>query len=364
MNVQFNVLDRQYKKYQIEYEQKALKVLRNGWYILGEEVEAFEQEFANYIGTRYCVGLASGLDALIIAFKALGIGVGDEVIVQANAYIACIMGITINGATPIFVEPDEYYGLDASKIEEKITDRTKAILVVHLYGQTSNMEDILRIAKKYKLKVVEDCAQSHGSMYKDKKSGSFGDIACFSFYPSKNLGCFGDGGAITTDNKELASFIKVLRNYGSQKRYHNEVVGFNSRLDELQAGVLRVKLNHLNELNEERSLIADRYLKSIKNERIKLPGVRRNVSSVWHLFVIYTQERDKLQNYLNEKGIRTVIHYPIPPHLSDAYKYLGFKEGDFPTTEDYSNCIISIPLYNGMTEDEQNYVIKAMNEYK
>jgi dTDP-4-amino-4,6-dideoxygalactose transaminase len=364
MIVNFNVLDRQYKKYETEYEQKALKVLRNGWYVLGEEVATFEQEFARFIGARYSVGLANGLDAIIIAFRALGIGKGDEVIVQANSYIACVMGITINGASPVFVEPDEFYNLDASKIEERITDKTKAILVVHLYGQTSNMGEILRIAKKYNLKVVEDCAQSHGSMYKDRKSGSFGDIACFSFYPSKNLGCFGDGGAITTDDEDIARKIKVLRNYGSQKRYHNEVVGFNSRLDELQAGLLRVKLGHLNELNEERGLIAGRYLESINNEKIVLPKIRENVSPVWHIFVIYTKERNKLQHYLNGKGIGTVIHYPIPPHLSEAYEYLGFKDGDFPITEDYSNSILSLPLYNGMTEVEQKFVIMAINEYK
>jgi dTDP-4-amino-4,6-dideoxygalactose transaminase len=364
MHINFNVLDRQYQMFQTEYEEKALKVLRKGWYVLGEEVESFEQEFAHYIGTRYSVGLANGLDALIIAFRALGIGKGDEVIVQANAYIACVMGITINGATPIFVEPDKFYNIDTSKIREKITDKTKAILAVHLYGQTSNMEEIQLIAKEHNLKVVEDCAQSHGSLYKGKKSGFFSDIACFSFYPSKNLGCFGDGGAITTDDKGLAQRIKVLRNYGSQKRYHNEVVGFNSRLDELQAGLLRVKLGHLDELNEEREIIAKRYLASIKNDKIILPKVRENASSVWHLFVIYSKERNKLQEYLREKGIGTVIHYPIPSYLSEAYEYLGLSEGNFPIAEDYASSILSLPLYNGMKEEEQKYVIDTINEYK
>lgn len=364
MRVNFNILDRQYKKYQSEYEQKALKVLRNGWYVLGEEVENFEREFAQYIGTRYCVGLANGLDALTISFRALGIGEGDEVIVQANAYIACVMGITINNATPVFVEPDTFYNLDASKIEEKITNKTKAILVVHLYGQTSDMDEILSVAKRYNLKVVEDCAQSHGSLYKEKKTGSFGDIACFSFYPSKNLGCFGDGGAITTNDESLARNIKVLRNYGSQKRYYNEVVGFNSRLDELQAGLLRVKLGHLDELNRERELLALRYLEMIKNDKILLPQIRENASAVWHLFVIYTKEREQLQNYLFDREISTVIHYPIPPYLSEAYEYLGFKHGDFPITEDYANSVLSLPLYNGMTEEEQMAVIEALNSYE
>ncbi|MEH7252414.1 DegT/DnrJ/EryC1/StrS family aminotransferase [Neobacillus niacini] len=363
MNVNFNVLDRQYKMFQKEYEEKALKVLNKGWYILGEEVELFEKEFAQYIGTKYSVGLANGLDALIIAFRALGIGAGDEVIVQANAYIACVMGITINGATPVFVEPDEYYNLDASKIEEKITNKTKAILVVHLYGQTSNIEAIRNIAEKYQLKVVEDCAQSHGSLYNGGKSGSFSDIACFSFYPSKNLGAFGDGGAITTDDEELANKIKVLRNYGSQKRYHNEVVGYNSRLDELQAGFLRIKLAHLDELTKERENIAKRYLEEVKNHKFDMPKVRENSTSVWHLFVVYCKERAHLQQYLSEKGIGTVIHYPIPPHLSEAYEYLGFKEGDFPIAEDYANHVLSLPLYNGMTAEEQRYVIDALNEY-
>lgn len=363
MNIHFNVLDRQYKKFQADYEDKVLSVLRKGWYVLGEEVETFEQEFAKYIGTNYAVGVANGLDALILAFRSLGIGEGDEVIVQANAYIACIMGITINGATPVFIEPDEYYNLDASKIEEKITSKTKAILVVHLYGQTSNMRKIGKIAEKYNLKVVEDCAQSHGSMYNGKKSGSFSDIACFSFYPSKNLGGFGDGGAITTNNEDIARKIRVLRNYGSQQRYHNEVVGYNSRLDEIQAALLRIKLRHLDELNNERKLLANRYLELINNDKITLPTIRENADSVWHLFVVFSKDRDGLQNYLSDRGIGTVIHYPIPPHLSEAYQHFGFGKGSFPITEDYSNCILSLPLYNGMTEEEQNYVITTINKF-
>ncbi|WML54786.1 DegT/DnrJ/EryC1/StrS family aminotransferase [Neobacillus sp. PS3-12] len=364
MQINFNVLDRQYRMYQSEYEDKALKVLRKGWYILGEEVTLFEKEFASYIGTEFSVGLASGLDALIIAFRALGIGEGDEVIVQANAYIACVMGITINGARPVFVEPDEFYNIDPSKIEEKITEKTKAILVVHLYGQTADMEKIQLIAKQHNLKIVEDCAQSHGSVYKGTLSGSFSDIACFSFYPSKNLGGFGDGGAITTNDVKLAQMVKVLRNYGSEKRYHNMVVGFNSRLDELQAGLLRVKLQHIDELNQEREKLAHRYLDLVKNNKISLPMVREHASSVWHLFVICSQERDRLQEYLTLNGIGTVIHYPIPPHLSEAYQYLGFKENDFPITEEYSNSILSLPLYNGMTEEEQDYVIEVLNNFK
>lgn len=252
MNIQCNRLDRGFELFQDEYEKKAIEVLRSGWYVLGKEVEKFEQEFADYLGAKYCVGLASGLDALWLSFKILGIGVGDEVIVQGNAYIACVMGITINGATPVFVEPNIYNNIDVDRIEEKITDKTKAILVVHLYGQASKMDEIMKLAKKYKLKVVEDCAQSHGAKYLDDVTGTIGDIGCFSFYPTKNLGGFGDGGAICTNDEELAKQFKIYRNYGSSKKYHNDVVGANSRLDELQAGLLRVRLSHLKELTEER----------------------------------------------------------------------------------------------------------------
>lgn len=242
MQVMANRLDRGVRMYQSEYEQKLLDVLHSGWYVLGNEVASFEEEFAQYLGAGHCVGLASGLDALWIAFKMLGIGPKDEVIVQANTYIASVMGITINGATPVFIEPDRYFNLDAARVEEKITEKTKAILVVHLYGQASNMEYILKIAKKHGLKVVEDCAQSHGALYGGKKTGTFGDIGCFSFYPSKNLGAFGDGGAIVTNDGAIAQNVRMFRNYGSDKKYFNKVVGANSRLDEIQAGFLRVKL--------------------------------------------------------------------------------------------------------------------------
>jgi dTDP-4-amino-4,6-dideoxygalactose transaminase len=252
-----NRLDRGFFKYQKEFEAKALEVLRSGWYVLGNEVSSFEKEFADYEGAKYCVGLASGLDALWIAFRVLGIGVGDEVIVQGNTYIASVMGITINGATPVFVEPDEYFNIDASKIEEKITDRTKAILVVHLYGQASNMKPVMDIAHKYNLKVVEDCAQSHGARFDGKMTGTIGDIGCFSFYPSKNLGAFGDAGAIVTNDSKIADDVRVFRNYGSEKRYYNRVVGANSRLDELQAGLLRVRLSHMEELEAEKIKISE-----------------------------------------------------------------------------------------------------------
>lgn len=359
-----NNLLRQFELHQQEYEKKALDVMRSGWYILGKEVEAFEQEWASYIGTDYAVGLASGLDALWISFRLLDIKEGDEVIVCSNAYIACVMGITINGATPVFVEPDEYDNIDADKIEEKITDRTKAILAVHLYGQACDMTKIMDIANRYNLRVVEDCAQSHGNKWQGQVVGSFGDIGCFSFYPTKGCGAFGDAGCITTNNEDLAKKFKIFRNYGSEKHYHNKVVGSNSRLDELQAGLLRVKLKYLPELNSERNRLAERYLSEIKNPYVKLPQIRPGADSTWHQFVIHTERRDELQDYLRQHEIGTLIHYPIPPHLSEAYRYLGKKRGDYPIAEKYANEVLSLPMYNGMTVDEQSEVIETINQFK
>ena len=358
-----NRLDRGFYKYQSEYEEKAIEVLLSGWYVLGHEVSSFEQEFASYTGAKYCAGLASGLDALWIAFRVLGIGSGDEVIVQGNTYIASVMGITINGATPVFVEPDEYFNIDTSKIEEKITPKTKAILVVHLYGQASDMTPVVELCRKYDLRLVEDCAQAHGAEWNGKQVGTFGDIGCFSFYPSKNLGAFGDAGAIVTNSKDIADEVKIFRNYGSEKRYYNKVVGANSRLDEIQAGFLRVKLSHLDELNEEKKSLCERYSNELNNEKIILPETRDGATHVWHQYVIRTDCRDDLISYLDEQGIGTIIHYPIPPHLSEAYGYLGLKEGSLPITEKYANTVLSIPLYNGMTKEEQDYVIDKINRF-
>lgn len=358
-----NRMDRGFYKYQKEFEDKALEVLRSGWYVLGKEVQAFEEEFAAYTGAGYCAGVASGLDALWIAFRVLGIGTGDEVIVQANTYIASVMGITINGATPVFVEPDEYFNIDASKIEEKITDKTKAVLVVHLYGQASEMKPIQELCKKYRLKLVEDCAQSHGAKFDGKMTGTFGDIGCFSFYPSKNMGAFGDAGAIVTDDEAIQTDVKVFRNYGSEKRYYNKVVGTNSRLDELQAALLRVRMAHMEEITEEKRAIADKYTEGIKNPCIGLPKVRKGADSVWHQYVIRCKERDRLMEYLKERQIGTIIHYPIPPHMSEAYQYLGFKKGDFPIAEAYADEVLSLPIYNGITKEEQDYVIDALNRF-
>lgn len=362
MKVFPNRLDRGFYQYQEEFENKAIEVLRSGQYILGKEVEEFEKEFADYTGTKYCVGLASGLDALWLAFRILGIGKGDEVIVQGNTYIASVMGITINGATPIFVEPNCYYNIDVDKIEEKISDRTKAILVVHLYGQASQMGKIKELAQKYQLRIVEDCAQAHGAMFKGEQVGSFGDVGCFSFYPSKNLGAFGDGGAIVTNDKELDRLFRIYRNYGSERKYYNCVIGANSRLDELQAGLLRVKLRHIQEINQEREQICKKYLSCICNEKILLPQIDDDVTTVWHQFVVRCQERDKLIDYLSQNGIGSSIHYPIPPHMSEAYKDLGIKPGTLPVTEKYANEVLSLPLYNGMGI-EQDKVIETINKF-
>lgn len=356
-------LDRAFELHQKEYEDKAIEVLRSGWYILGKEVSSFEEEFAAHNNIEYCVGVASGLDALALAIRALGIGEGDEVLVQANTYIASVMGITMNRATPVFVEANKYYNISVEDLESKITPKTKAIMVVHLYGQACKMDVVMEVAKKHGLYVVEDCAQSHDACYNGKKTGTFGDIGCFSFYPTKNLGAFGDAGAILTSNKELRDKIAMLRNYGSKVKYHFEEVGLNSRLDELQAGLLRVRLRYLDEMAKERERIADYYTKNIKNDKIIKPELQEGATSVWHQYVVRTDERDRFEEYLKENEIITTIHYPIPPHLSKAYEYLNLKEGSFPMTEKYAKEMLSLPIYNGMTDEEVKYVVEVINKY-
>ncbi len=365
MKIVANDLKRQHDMFSEEYNSKAVEVLNSGWYILGNEVREFEKEFAQYTQSKYCVGIASGLDALQMAFRVLGVGKGDEVIVCSNSYIACVMGITMNGGTPVFVEPDEYDNLDADKIEEKITDKTKAILAVHLYGQSCDMTKIMDIAKRHDLKVVEDCAQAHGTMWRDRKVGAIGDIGCWSFYPTKNLGGFGDGGALTTNNEAYAEEFKVIRNYGSKKlHYENDIIGMNSRLDELQAGLLRVKLSHLDKLNDERRKIAKRYDEEITNPLIHPLATRPGSYNVYHQYVVHCERRDELMNYLRENEIGTIIHYPIPPHLQKAYEYLGYKKGDLPIAEKYADEVLSLPMYNGMSDEEQSFVIEKLNSFK
>jgi dTDP-4-amino-4,6-dideoxygalactose transaminase len=364
MKVPFNVLRPQYLMFKEEYDRAALEALDSGWYVLGEKVSQFEREFADYVGVNHCVGLNSGLDALILAFRALGIGKGDEVIVPANTYIASVLGVTENGARPIFVEPDEFFNINPARIEEAITERTKAILPVHLYGQPARMEEIMAIAKKYNLFVVEDCAQAHGSTINGKSIGTFGDINCFSFFPTKNLGAFGDAGAVVTDSEELAERVRLLRNYGSVKKYYHEIEGVNSRLDEFQAALLSAKLKHMTDLEDDRRRVAEKYLKEITNPLIGLPRITEGFKHVWHLFVVKCNQRDELQEFLSDNGIGTQIHYPVPPHLSGAYKRFGYKKGDFPITEDYADTVLSLPLYNGMTNEEVDYVIQKINEFK
>ena len=363
MEINLAVLGRQFELHQTEYEQAALRALRSGWYVLGNEVENFEKEFAKYLGAKFCVGVNSGLDALTLTVRALNIGEGDEVIVQANTYIATVLAITENNATPIFVEPDEFYNIDAEKIESAITPKTKAIMVVHLYGQATNMEKICHLAKKYNLKIIEDCAQSHGEKFSEKMTGTFG-IGCFSFYPTKNLGAFGDGGAVVTDDENFAEKIKMLRNYGSKIKYHNEIEGVNSRLDEIQAALLRVKLSHLDELNEERKKIAARYLNEIKNPSIILPKIREGSTHVWHQFVVRVTNRDDFQKYLERNGIKIVIHYPIPPHLADCYKNLNHRRGNFPVAEKFADEVLSLPMFNAMTAEEIGFVVDVINKFR
>lgn len=361
--IPFSTLKPLYEQHAEEYDEAALRALRSGWYIMGKELEAFEKEFASYIGISHCIGLNSGLDALVLALRALGIGPGDEVIVQANTYIATVLAITENGATPVFVEPDTYYGIDAQSVEKVITPRTKAIMAVHLYGQSCDMEPLCEISRRSGIPIIEDCAQSHGSTLKGEMTGTFGLIGCFSFYPTKNLGAFGDAGAVVTEDPILAEKLRTLRNYGSRIKYQNEIEGVNSRLDEIQAALLRVRLKYLEEILEERKKIAEFYLKSIQNPFIRLPRIRPGALHTWHQFVVECDRRDELQEYLKKRGIQTQIHYPIPPHLSNAYKRLGFGKGDFPITERLAECILSLPLYNGMKIEDSERVVHVLNTF-
>lgn len=341
------------------------RVYNRSWYIEGVEDEAFEKAFAEYCDSKYCVGVGNGLDALFLSLKALGIKEGDEVIVPSNTYIATALAVTYTGATPIFVEPDiRTFNIDPTKIEAAITNKTKAIMPVHLYGQACDMDPIMEVAKKYNLYVVEDCAQAHGAKYNGKVIGSFGDAAGFSFYPGKNLGAFGDAGATVTNNEELAKKVRVLGNYGSDYKYHHIYQGNNSRLDELQAAFLAAKLPHLNKVNAERRKIAQKYLDGINNPEIILPFVPEYAEPVWHIFGIRCNRRNELEKFLNDAGISTNKHYPIPMHLQGCYADLGFKKGDYPIAEEISETELSIPMYYGMTDEEIQYVIDRINEFK
>ncbi len=361
--VEFISLKRQFDLYAQEYEEALLRAARSGWYILGEELQHFETAFAEYLGAKYCIGVNSGLDALTLALRALGIGPGDEVIVPANTYIATVLAITENGANPILVEPDEYFCLDADRVEAAITDRTRAIMPVHLYGQPCDMERICEIAGRRGLYVVEDCAQSHGAAQNGRKTGTFGSIGCFSFYPTKPLGAQGDGGAVVTNDPELADKLRKLRNYGSGIKYVNELKGVNSRLDEYQAAVLQVGLRHLDEGNAYRAQIAQRYLNEIRNPLVTLPETRANCTHVFHVFPVLCTQRDRLQTFLLEHGVKTLCHYPILPHLQACYTDLGYKEGDLPLSERMAKQELSLPIYVGMPMDEVTSVIEAVNAF-
>lgn len=363
MNINFAELSRQYKKYQAEYEEVALRVLRSGWYILGKELEHFEKDYATYMGEKYCIGVGNGLDALRLALSALNVGDGDEVIVQANTYIATALAITQNGATPVFVEADEYFGINPKAIEKAITEKTKAIMVVHLYGQPCEMDSIMNIARRHNLKVVEDCAQSHGALYKGKKCGTFGDVACFSFYPMKPIGAFGDGGAVTTNNDAVAENVRMLRNYGSKIKYKHEMLGINSRLDEIQAAILGVNLKYADDGNKERKKIAEKYTAGIKNSKVTVPDIRPETSHVYHVYPLLCENRDEMQDYLESMGVHTQIHYPITCHLASCYKGLGYKEGDIPKAEYYASHELSLPIYVGLKDEEIDYIISAINKF-
>lgn len=340
------------------------RVFERSWYIEGVEDEAFEKAFAEYCGIKYCVGVGNGLDALMLALKALGIGEGDEVIVPSNTYIATALAVTHVGATPVFVEPDiRTFDINPSLIEGVITEKTRAIMPVHLYGQACDMDPIMEIAKKHNFWVVEDCAQAHGATYKGKKVGSFGDAAGFSFYPGKNLGALGDAGAAVTNDKELADKIRALGNYGSDYKYHHIYKGNNSRLDEMQAAFLAAKLPYLEKMNVERRRIADMYTKGIKNPKVITPFVKDECVPVWHIYGIRCSERDVLEKFLNEKGIGTNKHYPIPMHLQECYKDLNIPEGSLPIAEEISATELSLPMYYGMTDEQIQYVIDAINEF-
>lgn len=363
MVVQSVVLKRTLDLYKEEYEEAALRALNSGWYILGKEMEDFEQQFAEYMGVKHCVALNSGTDALILAFRAIGLGPGDEVICPAGAYIASVIGITENGGTPVFVDMDDHMEIDANAIKTKITNRTKAILPVHLFGQCSRMDKIVEISKKYNLILLEDCAQCHGSTFNGQLAGTFGDIGCFSFYPTKPLGAFGDAGAIITNNDELAEKVRLLRNYGSKVKYHNEINGVNSRMDEIQAAILKVGLKHMDEGNKERRDQAHMYMDGMKNPKVIIPPVYKEIYHVYHLFPVLVEDRDGFQEYLSQNGIKTQVHYPIPPYVAECYKDWGYAWSDFPNAERYAKQEVSLPIYAGLPDEEVQYVIDVINRY-
>lgn len=360
--IKFLDLHKVNEMYRSEIDASIKRVLDSGWYILGQECEIFEKNFASYCGTKHAIGVANGLDALKLIIKAYDFGAGDEIIVPANTYIASILAITDNGCKPVLVEPDiSTYNINPELIEEKITNKTKAIMVVHLYGQVVEMEKIWALAKKYNLKLIEDSAQAHGAIYKGRKAGNLGDASGFSFYPGKNLGCLGDGGAVTTNDDELAEKITALRNYGSHIKYQHIYKGFNSRLDEIQAAVLNVKLEYLDRDNEKRRQISKYYRENIKNPLIILPEVKEELSHVWHIFPVLTEKRDELQKYLKINKVQTLIHYPTPPHKQEAYK--EWNNIDLSITEKIHAQELSLPISPVMDKYEAEKVVEIINKF-
>jgi len=355
-------LQGEYEILKSELDEEYYRVMQSGRYILGQEVTNFEREFAQYCGAKYCVGVGNGLDALHLALRSLGIGKGDEVIVPSITYVATWMAVSITGAIPVPIEPQEStYNIDPDLIESAITPKTKAILPVHLFGQPADMDPILEIAEKYGLKVIDDAAQAHGAMYKGRRVGSMADITCFSFYPTKNLGAIGDGGAITTNDSELAENVRMLRNYGEREKYVNKIVGFNSRLDELQAAFLRVKLKHVDEIIKKKASIAQKYLNEISNPLIVLPRSMNEVVHVWHQFAIRSTARDNLKLHFHKNGIETLIHYPVPPHLQQCYRHTTNKP--LPLAEKISKEILSLPISWTLEESSVQYVIEKANQF-
>lgn len=365
MNIPFSTFRPIHEEMKEELEEAFHEVLESSWYIRGEQCRQFEEEFASYCGMDYAVGVGNGLDAISLILKALGIGAGDEVIVPSNTYIATALAVTIVGAAPVFVEPEmDSYNIDPARIEEKISPRTKAVLPVHLYGRVADMDPIMEVAEKHGLYVVEDAAQAHGAKYRGKRAGSFGIASAFSFYPGKNLGALGDAGAVVTNQEWLKEKVKALGNYGSDYKYHNIYLGSNSRLDELQAAFLRKKLKHLDRWNQARREIAARYLRGIQNDEVILPqGSDEVYEHVYHIFLIRCRRREELERYLEGYGIHTLIHYPIPIHLQEAYRTLQMKRGDLPLAEEISDTVLSLPLYYGMKQEEADYIIKIVNGF-
>lgn len=364
MKVPFLELAPTYIELKDELDGAIFRVLEKGWYILGTEVAAFEEEFAQYIGVQHCVGVASGLDALILGLLAYGIGPGDEVIVPSNTYIATALAASQVGAKVVFVEPDPAtHNIDPAKIEQAVSEKTRAIIPVHLYGLPADMDPVNEIAKRHGLKVIEDAAQGHGAEYRGVRTGALGDMGAFSFYPGKNLGAFGDGGAITTDDGVLADKIRSLRNYGSKIKYYNEYRGMNSRLDELQAAVLRVKLRYLNEWNERRRRVATQYNQNLENSMLFLPVEPAEFRSCWHLYVVRSKNREHLQSSLAEKAIGTMIHYPLPPYRQQAYADLDIQAGHFPIANMLADQVLSLPMGPHLSDEAVERVCVTINNF-